>query len=492
MKRASIIFLLALPLMILGFGKGRQLQDRTGYQAQKAVMANRTETPPAPKEAKRAPDAEVEMKAMLAESIRKKGDIEPRVQASSHITPERQQMTGVNSIASGPRSHEKVIRIVGRVNYDDKRTTTVAANVGGRIEDLYVGSFGGYVRRGEPLLSIHSAEMVAAQEEYLIALRAKEEFSKSPFPEVARSGESLAESAKRRLNVWNISDEQIRTLEETHQIQKTFNIYAPKSGYFLENQAYKGMSVVPETHFKLADLSVVSVISDINESDLPFVWVGQQAPITSDAIPGETFTGKAIYVYPSNRETHVAKVRFEISNPKGQLKPEMRANLEIKVNLGRESSIANGATAASPGFAESDTRDALVGSYDQTSYDTLIVQLSKKYKVDFHLIKAIIRMESGFNPYAVSKKGARGLMQLMPETAEQMNVTNIFDPKENIEGGIRYLKYLGSIFNNDLTLSLAAYNAGEKMVVQFKGIPPYPETVDYVKKVMALYRSYKS
>ncbi len=167
----------------------------------------------------------------------------------------------------------------------------------------------------------------------------------------------------------------------------------------------------------------------------------------------------------------------------------MRADVEIKVSLGQKLAIPGGAITASPSFTELETHDAFVGFYNQSAYDTLIAQLSKKYEVDFHLIKAMIRAESGFNPYAVSRKGARGLMQLMPATAEWMNVSNIFDPKENIEGGIRYFKYLVLLFNNDLTLSVAAYNAGEKMVAQFKGIPPYPETVDYVKKVMALYHS---
>jgi len=134
---------------------------------------------------------------------------------------------------------------------------------------------------------------------------------------------------------------------------------------------------------------------------------------------------------------------------------------------------------------------AILTSVDSTIYDTLIAQLSRKYGVDFHLVKAIIRAESGFNPYAISRKGARGLMQLMPETAQRMNVSNIFDPKDNIEGGIRYLKYLFSLFNNDLRLSLAAYNAGENIVAQVKGIPPYRETVDYVKKVLAFYQSSK-
>jgi soluble lytic murein transglycosylase-like protein len=128
---------------------------------------------------------------------------------------------------------------------------------------------------------------------------------------------------------------------------------------------------------------------------------------------------------------------------------------------------------------------------DSNQYDSLISELSKRYQVDFALIKAMIRAESGFNPFAVSRKGAKGLMQLMPETASRMNVSNIFNPRENVEGGVRYFKYLLSLFNNDLRLSLAAYNAGENVVAELRSIPPYRETVDYVKKVLSYYQSYR-
>jgi soluble lytic murein transglycosylase-like protein len=128
---------------------------------------------------------------------------------------------------------------------------------------------------------------------------------------------------------------------------------------------------------------------------------------------------------------------------------------------------------------------------DSNRYDHLISEFCEKYQVDFALIKAMIRAESGFNPYAVSRKGAKGLMQLMPQTALRMNVLNIHNPKDNIEGGVRYFKYLLSLFNNDLRLSLAAYNAGENLVSELRSIPPYRETVDYIRKVLIYYQSYK-
>jgi soluble lytic murein transglycosylase-like protein len=128
---------------------------------------------------------------------------------------------------------------------------------------------------------------------------------------------------------------------------------------------------------------------------------------------------------------------------------------------------------------------------NMNDYDNLISECCTKYGVDFAIIKAIVRAESGFNPNAVSRKGARGLMQLMPETAQRLNVSDSFNPKENIDGGVRHFKYLLSLFNNDLRLSLAAYNAGENLVYELRSIPPYRETVDYVRKVLGYYQSYK-
>jgi soluble lytic murein transglycosylase-like protein len=128
---------------------------------------------------------------------------------------------------------------------------------------------------------------------------------------------------------------------------------------------------------------------------------------------------------------------------------------------------------------------------DSKNFDYFISEFAKKYEIEFALIKAMIRAESGFNPNAISRKGAKGLMQLMPATALRMNVSNVFNPKENIEGGVRYFKYLLSLFNNDLRLSLAAYNAGENVVAQLGTIPPYRETVDYVRKVLNFYQSYR-
>jgi soluble lytic murein transglycosylase-like protein len=128
---------------------------------------------------------------------------------------------------------------------------------------------------------------------------------------------------------------------------------------------------------------------------------------------------------------------------------------------------------------------------DTDKYDHLIAESCNLHGVDFALVKAVIRAESSFDPYAISSKGAEGLMQLMPETAQRFNVANTFDPQENIRGGVKYLKYLLERFNYDLKLSLAAYNAGETTVSQVNGIPNYRETKNYIAEVLRYYQAYQ-
>ena len=124
-------------------------------------------------------------------------------------------------------------------------------------------------------------------------------------------------------------------------------------------------------------------------------------------------------------------------------------------------------------------------------YETLIQRYAAKFGVDPALIKAIIHAESRFNPYAVSKRGARGLMQLMPETARDLSVQDIFDPEENIRAGVAYFKKLLTKFKGNLRLSLAAYNAGPHLVAPGGKIPPYAETKNYIQKVLTYYRRYR-
>jgi soluble lytic murein transglycosylase-like protein len=140
--------------------------------------------------------------------------------------------------------------------------------------------------------------------------------------------------------------------------------------------------------------------------------------------------------------------------------------------------------AATPAIGRWSERPRLV---DQEMYAREIAEASARYAVPDRLVWAVIRAESGFDHRAVSRKGARGLMQLMPETAAILGVRDPFDPRQNIHGGVRHLRALMERFSYDLRLAVAAYNAGEKAVVTFGGVPPYPETREYVTRVMRFY-----
>lgn len=128
---------------------------------------------------------------------------------------------------------------------------------------------------------------------------------------------------------------------------------------------------------------------------------------------------------------------------------------------------------------------------DTSIYDPHIKSVCSEYGLDHRLVKALIRAESRFDHHAISPQGAIGLMQLMPSTARDMGVKDPFDPEENIKGGVRYLKYLLKRFNNDVTLALAAYNAGPETVKRYGSVPPYNETKEYLKKVLEFYSQYK-
>jgi soluble lytic murein transglycosylase-like protein len=136
-------------------------------------------------------------------------------------------------------------------------------------------------------------------------------------------------------------------------------------------------------------------------------------------------------------------------------------------------------------------RERMAREFAKGDYDELIKKAALKHNLSHALIRAVIKTESGFNHKAVSRKGAMGLMQLMPGTASAMNVSDSFDPWANIDGGSKYLRYLLNVFSNNLPLALAAYNAGERAVTRYNyRIPPYPETQTYVRRVLHHFRKY--
>jgi Cu(I)/Ag(I) efflux system membrane fusion protein len=232
-----------------------------------------------------------------------------------------------------------MIRTVGRVEYDERKLAEVTLKIAGWIQDLYADYTGKLVKKGEPLFTLYSPDLVTAQEEYLLARSTLEQLKNSDVPGARASAQSLVWASRQRLLLWDLTPTQIRVLEEAGKPPLYQTIYSPLSGFIIEKMAYRGRRVESGmTLYKIADLSTVWVKADIYEYELPFVHVGQEAKVSLSYYPGAVFTAKVTYLYPYLEEkTRTGKVRFELANtPDWKLKPAMYATAELEMNLGEK------------------------------------------------------------------------------------------------------------------------------------------------------------
>lgn len=257
------------------------------------------------------------------------------------VSPEKQQLIGVRTAKVEWIPMGKTVRTVGAVTYDETKLTRVHSKIDGWVEKLYVNYTGKLVEKGQPLFTIYSPDLLATQQEYLLALKGQERLAASSIPEVRSGAASLVEASKNRLALWDISEKQIQDLGERGEPQRTLTLYSPHSGFVIKKDIYEGMKVMPDKElYTIADLSTVWVNADIYESEIPFVKVGQRANISLSYYPGESFNGKVSYIYPYlDEKTRTAKVRLEFSNSGFKLKPEMYVNAEIKIDAGRQLAI---------------------------------------------------------------------------------------------------------------------------------------------------------
>jgi Cu(I)/Ag(I) efflux system membrane fusion protein len=286
---------------------------------------------------------------------------EPEGEAPTiEIPPEKQQLIGVKATTVSVKSLEKVIRTVGRIEYDERRLATVNTKFEGWIEKLHVDYTGKYVKKGEPLAEIYSPELTATQQEFLNVLKWSKQTAIGPSSGgsagadnqqsaiggmLTKDAETIVEAAKQRLRLWDITDEQIKKIEESGKPIRTLTLHSPVTGYVVQKMTLQGMRVMPgEKLFDIADLSTVWIISDIYEYELPMIKVGETAKIRLSYFPSKEFSSRIDYVYPTlSGETRTAKVRFSIPNPGGQLKPQMFTNVEVKISLGKKLAIPDDA-----------------------------------------------------------------------------------------------------------------------------------------------------
>ncbi|MDQ6974776.1 MAG: efflux RND transporter periplasmic adaptor subunit [Mariprofundaceae bacterium] len=248
------------------------------------------------------------------------------------INPTVVQNMGVRTIKAKLETLSRTIRTVGRVTYDEERVARLHPKYNGWVEKIMVDKTGEHVHKGTRLISIYSPQLVATQEEYLLALNNAEMLKKSPFPDIRKGAESLLISARDRLELLDVPKHQIKQLTQYRKIMKGLHIHSPFEGIVMKIGARDGQRITPETElYMIADLSRIWVIVDLYEDDLPWVREGDSADMTVAGIPGRVFTGKVSYIYPYlEAKTRTVKMRLEFDNPKLALKPDMFANVVVK------------------------------------------------------------------------------------------------------------------------------------------------------------------
>jgi len=244
-------------------------------------------------------------------------------------------MANVATIEARSGSLNKEINAVGIVQFDQSRQAKVTAWIAGRIDRLNVNTVGAYVAKDKPVAEIYSPDLLATQQEYLLAIKSREQLKNSPIPSISQNGDGLVASAKQRLMLYGVKESQIAELERAGKPTIRLPIYTPLSGIVIEKMVQQGQYVnVGEVLFNIADLSKVWVEIDVFENEVPYVRVGQQVEIRSATEHGESFKGRISFVYPfHDPKTHTVKARVEMPNPGHRLKPDMFVNAIIRVPL---------------------------------------------------------------------------------------------------------------------------------------------------------------
>jgi Cu(I)/Ag(I) efflux system membrane fusion protein/cobalt-zinc-cadmium efflux system membrane fusion protein len=247
------------------------------------------------------------------------------------VDARRQQLIGVRTVAAKKTTMTPTIRAAGSVRAPETKVADVNVKLDGWIRELFVDYTGQPVAKGQPLFTIYSPELLATEREYVLALKARDQLQQSQVPDAKDRADQIVAAARQRLALWDLTDEQLRTLDEGRQPSSTVTFRSPVAGIVMEKTAVNGMHVAAgQTLYKISDLSTVWVEADVYETELSAVRVGAPATVTFDAYPGERFTGRVAYIYPYLDEaTRTNKVRCELANRGGRLKPGMFANVEL-------------------------------------------------------------------------------------------------------------------------------------------------------------------
>ncbi len=274
------------------------------------------------------------------------GETMPAVPVGSvRLSPDRQQLLGVVLATVERRQLAREVRTVGRVEYDERKLAFVNLKFGGWIERLIVDFTGVFVRKGETLMEVYSPELVSAQEEYLLALRASRSVSAGTDSSAIGTTKELITAAERRLLLWDIREEHIVDLAHTGKARRTLEVHSPVDGYVIEKMALQGMRFEPGMNlYKIADISRVWIDAAIYEYEVPLIRLGQGATVILPYSPGETLRGRVSYVYPYlDEQTRTVRVRLEFRNAGAKLKPGMYGEVVLQSDQGEALAVPKSA-----------------------------------------------------------------------------------------------------------------------------------------------------
>ena len=249
--------------------------------------------------------------------------------ATVRIDPERQQLIGLTTAPVAAGAVDGEIRTTARVAVDETRVRHIHVKVDGYVEKLFVDFVGKPVAKGEPLFTIYSPDFVAAQEEYFLALKTQQGLAGGSL---ASSGSDLLEAARRRMDLWDVPPAELAELEKGGVVRKTLTLRSPIAGVVSAKTVVEGIRIGPaDTPYEITDLSAVWGVADVYEAEIPRVKVGMAAELALGSIPGRTFRGRVAFIDPQvDPKSRTVKVRVELANPRGELKPEMYGEMVLR------------------------------------------------------------------------------------------------------------------------------------------------------------------
>ena len=340
--RTLLMILLVVAVFVVGFGYGRWYGKNAGGAAQKGgrkILYYVDPMHPAYKSDKPgiAPDCGMKLEPVYeggeAASSAATDEKTAMPMGTIKVNSEKQQLIGVRygEVESGAGVH--TFRAVGKVAFDETRMARVHARVEGWIDQVFVDFTGQLVTKGQRLLTLYSPEMLATQQEYLLALKSKDMLKNSTFPDALSQSDSLTAASRKRLELWDLSDAQIEEVARTGKPVTNITLNSPISGYVITRNAFPKQKITPETElYNIVDLSRVWIMADVFENEAPMIRLDQQATVSLANGRGRSFRAKVNYIQPQvDPMTRTLKVRLEAENPEMLLKPDMYVDVEFRV-----------------------------------------------------------------------------------------------------------------------------------------------------------------